>query len=139
MSKLTRLLWGLLPLFILFSVSCTKEISAQSTVMRRGLLYRIGGESPFTGLVIGKGRESRHTQPMIYRKSYKNGVLHGETYFYYPNGKVESIVPYTNGKIHGALVCYWSNGKPKSRIHFDNGFRGGISGEMFWDKEGHQI
>ncbi len=139
MFNFRGLVWGLAPLFILLSVSCTKEISSHSTVVRKGLLYRTGGESPFTGLVIGKGRESRHTQAMIYRKSYKKGLLDGETYFYYPNGKIESIVPYANGKIHGALICYWPNGKPKSRIHFENGLRGGVSGEMFWDKKGHPI
>lgn len=138
MIKLTRAVWGLMPLFILFSISCTKEISTHSTVVRRGLLYRTGGDSPYTGIVIGKGRETRHTQAMIFRKSYKNGMLNGETYFYYPNGKIESIVPYTNGKIHGALLCYWPNGKPKSRIHFEKGLRGGMGGEMFWDKNGHQ-
>jgi len=138
MYRIKGLAWGLLPLFILFSVGCTKEISMQSTVVRRGLLYRTGGESPYTGIVIGKGRESRHRQAMIYKKSYKNGMLDGETYFYYPNGKIESIVPYADGKIHGALVCYWPNGNPKSRIHFENGLRGGGSGEMFWDKKGHQ-
>ncbi len=139
MSKLKVCAWGLVPLFLLFSVGCTKEIAAHSTVVRRGLLYRIGGETPFTGQVIGKGRESRHTQAMMFKKSYKNGKLNGETFFYYPNGKIESIVPYTKGKIHGAFVCYWPNGKPKSRIHFENGLRGGISGEMFWDKNGHPI
>lgn len=139
MVRIKGFVWGVLPLFILFSIGCTKEISSQSAVVRRGLLYRVGGESPFTGQVIGKGRESRHTQLMIYRKAYKNGVLDGETYFYYPNGKIESIVPYTNGKIHGALMCYWPNGKPKSRIHFENGLRGGVSGEMFWDKDGRSI
>ncbi len=71
MFNFRGLVWGLAPLFILLSVSCTKEISSHSTVVRKGLLYRTGGESPFTGLVIGKGRESRHTQAMIYRKSYK--------------------------------------------------------------------
>jgi antitoxin component YwqK of YwqJK toxin-antitoxin module len=139
MPVLKRLIWGLLPLFILISTSCTKEISVQSTVMRRGRLYKIGGEAPFTGLVIGKGRESRHTQLMAYKKSYKDGLLDGETYFYYPNGKIESLVPYSNGKINGALICYWPNGKPKSRIHFINGLRGGAAGEMFWDKNGHQL
>ena len=139
MSNLKGLAWGLVPLFVLISVGCTKEISMQSTVIRRGLLYRIGGETPFTGQVIGKGRESRHTRTMIFRKSYKNGLLDGETFYYYPNGKIESIVPYTNGKLHGALVCYWPNGKPKSRIHFENGLRGGVRGEMFWDKDGHPI
>jgi hypothetical protein len=139
MSIVKRFAWGLLPLFILISVGCTKEISAKSTVEHRGHLCRIGTETPFTGVVIGKGREARHTQLMTYKKSYQNGVLDGTTYFYYPNGAVESMVPYTQGKINGALICYWPNGKPKSRIYFVNGLRGGDGGEMFWDKNGHPL
>lgn len=139
MSDKKWLIWGLLPFFILISIGCTKEIASHRTVERRGLLYRIGGEAPFTGLVIGKGRESRHTQVMIFRKSYKDGLLDGETYFYYPNGKLESMVPYSKGKIHGAVISYWPNGKPKSRVHFVKGLRGGAGGEMFWDKNGHPI
>ncbi len=139
MLQAKRIIWGLMPLFILFSVGCTKEIAAHRTVVRRGLVYKIGGNAPFTGIVIGKGREPRHTQAMTFNKSYKNGLLHGESYFYYPNGKIESIVPYSKGKIHGALICYWPNGNPKSRIHFKDGLRGGVSGEMFWDKEGRPI
>jgi antitoxin component YwqK of YwqJK toxin-antitoxin module len=133
------LIWGLLPLFILISTGCTKEIASHRTVVRRGLLYRVGGETPFTGLVIGKGREARHTQAMIFRRSYKDGLLDGETYFYYPSGKLESMVPYKEGKIHGAVICYWPNGKPKSRIHFVKGLRGGTGGEMYWDKNGHPL
>jgi hypothetical protein len=139
MSKMKHLVWGLLPLFILISVGCTKEISSRSTVERRGHIYRIGDETPFTGLVLGKGREARHSQLMTYKKSYKNGLLDGNTYYYYPNGAIESMVPYTQGKIHGALMCYWPNGKPKSRIYYVKGLRGGTGGEMFWDKEGHPL
>ena len=139
MTVVKFLFWGLVSLSLVIPTGCTREISEHSTVMRRGLLYRIGGDNPYTGLVIGKGRESRHTQLMTFKKSYKNGLLDGETYFYYPSGQIESMVPYNDGVIHGALICYWPNGKPKSRIHFVNGLRGGSTGEMFWDKNGHQI
>jgi len=139
MSMVKRFAWGLLPLFILLSVGCTKEISAKSTVEHRGHLYRIGAKTPFTGVVIGKGREARHSQLLTYKKSYQNGVLDGNSYYYYPNGTIESMVPYTQGKINGALISYWPNGKPKSRISFVNGLRGGDGGEMFWDKNGHPL
>jgi antitoxin component YwqK of YwqJK toxin-antitoxin module len=139
MSIVKRFAWGLLPLFILIAVGCTKEIPAKSTVERQGRLYQVGADSPFTGVVIGKVRQARHSQNMTYKKTYKNGVLDGKSYYYYANGSIESIVPYTQGKVSGALICYWPNGKPKSRIYYVNGLRGGVGGEMFWDKNGHPL
>lgn len=134
-----RYIWALLPLLIMFLAGCSKEVRKQDTVMRGGLLYEMGEDDPFAGIVVGKGREPRHTQRMSYKKTYKNGVQDGETIFYYPNGKVESMVPYTNGEINGSLMTYWPNGRPKSRIHFIHGMRGGARGEMFWDRKGKRI
>jgi antitoxin component YwqK of YwqJK toxin-antitoxin module len=120
-------------------VSCTREVEERNTVERGGLLYEMGAEQPFTGIVNGRGREDYRKKAYDYKKQYKDGVLNGETVFYFSNGKMESKVPYKDGEINGFMIRYWPNGRPKARIHFVNGLRGGLKGEMFWDENGHQI
>jgi antitoxin component YwqK of YwqJK toxin-antitoxin module len=129
-----------LSMFLFISiVSCTQEIQERETVERNGLLYKMGEDNPFTGIVLGRGREDYRREAYDFRKAYKKGVQDGETVFLYPNGKLESKVPYKNGQVSGFMFRYWPNGRPKARIHFVDGFRGGAKGEMFWDEDGHQI
>ena len=126
-------------LLLMLIVSCGREIQARDTVTVDGLLYEIGQDQPFTGIVIGKGREDYRIESYAFRKEYKDGVPDGESVFIYPSGKLESKVPYKNGKINGFVMRYWPNGKPKARIHFVNDMRGGLKGEMFWDQNGRLI
>lgn len=131
---------GLLIVFVLFSlVACEKEVHQRDTIVLHGLMYQMGADEPFTGIVVGKGREGYRRAAYHYRKEFKNGVQNGETVFLYDNGKLESRVPYKNGKINGFVVRYWRNGRPKARIHFQDGLRGGLKGEMFWDQDGRQV
>ena len=125
--------------FVLLNVTgCSKEVAARDTVVRGGRLYLRGGDEAFTGFVLGKSREGYRTQTCTFKKEYKDGLLDGMTYFYYPNGKIESKVPYEKGEINGYFMRYWENGKPRARIHFLNGMRGGAKGEMYWDNEGNK-
>ena len=120
-------------------IACTQEIEERNTVEREGILYEIGAQKPFTCIVNGRGREDYRTTSYDFKKRFKDGELDGETVFYYSNGKIESKVPYKKGKINGFMMRYWSNGKPRARIHFVDGMRGGLKGEMFWDKNGRQM
>ncbi len=131
---------AILSIFIcLVLASCTREVEERNTIERRGLLYEIGADQPFTGIVNGRGREDYRNRAYDFKKRYQDGVLDGETVFYYSNGKLESKVPYKNGAINGFMMRYYPNGKPKARIHFVNGMRGGLKGEMFWDEKGRQV
>jgi antitoxin component YwqK of YwqJK toxin-antitoxin module len=108
--------------------------------MRDGLLYETGTRQQFSGTVLGKSRrEDYRTFPVTFKKEYKNGRLHGKSYFWYENGKVESVEPYQNGLINGAVTRYYENGQRKARIHFTEGMRGGNMGENFWDVNGKKI
>jgi hypothetical protein len=120
-------------------VACTREIEERNTVERGGLVYQEGAEHPFTGIVKGRGREDYRKKFYDFKKQYKDGVLDGDTVFYFSNGKMESKIPYKNGEINGFMLRYWPNGKPRARIHFVNGLRGGLKGEMFWDENGRQV
>ena len=132
-------LFGLSICLFISILSCTREVQERETLERGGLLYKMGDDRPFTGIVIGKGREDYRRKSYAFRKEYKKGVQDGETVFLYPNGKLESKVPYKNGQVHGFMVRYWPNGRPKARIHFVHGMRGGAKGEMFWDEDGRQV
>ena len=135
-----RLFAGFLGILLLFSVlACQEQVRQSDTVRYNGLLYKAGEDQPFTGVVTGKGREDYRRVAYEFRKEYKNGLQDGETVFIFPNGKLESKLQYKNGKVNGFAIRYWPNGRPRARIHFVDGMRGGLQGEMFWDKEGRQI
>lgn len=124
----------------LFFIGCAAEINESECYLRNGLLFRKGEDKPFSGVVLGKSiREGYRRQPVTFKKEYKNGLLQGRSYFYYGNGKIESIEPYEKGILNGVVTRYYENGQIKARLHFVDGMRGGVKGEMFWDKEGNKI
>jgi hypothetical protein len=135
-----RLIVPILAILLFVSVtSCSQEVLQSDTVTMGGLVYKVGDNHPFTGTVVGKGREDYRRVAYVFKKTYKDGVQDGDTVFLYPDGKLESKVPYKNGKVDGFALRYWPNGKPKARIHFVDGQRGGVKGEMFWDENGRPV
>lgn len=127
-----------LALLVLMTTACEREVSQTDTVLRSGVRYLIGEEEPFTGVVIGKGREGYRRAVCTFKKAYENGLQHGLAVYWYENGKLESQSNYIEGKLHGYATRYWPNGKPKERIHFEHGMRGGGNGEMYWDQKGRK-
>ena len=127
-----RLICAIIPIACLCLAGCTAEVHVSDIRTKRGLVYRVGHAKPFSGIVLGKGREGSRRYTCRYKKQYKNGLLEGRSYFWYENGKLESIEPYQKGQLNGMLTSYYPNGKIKNRIHLVNGQRGGASGEMFW-------
>ncbi len=126
-------------LTILMIFACQAEIPRSEAVVRNGIIYQKGEKKPFTGTVIGRGREGYRPQIYHYKKEYIDGILNGETKFWYPNGKLESIELYKNGKINGNMIRYYRNGQMKARIPMRNGMRSGGAGELFWDRNGKLI
>ena len=124
---------------ILILFACQAEIPKSETVIRKGIVYQKGDEKPFTGFVVGRGQEGYRPQIYRYKKEYKDGILNGQTKFWYPNGKLESVEPYVKGKINGNVIRNYRNGQMKSRIPMKNGMRCGGAGELFWDKTGKLI
>jgi hypothetical protein len=121
----------------LVAFGCSKEISKTSTYSLNGLLYHKGSEKPYSGFVIGESREGYRSQACIFKKEYKDGVLNGQSIFWYKNGKVESVEQYKDGKLDGIVKRYYPDGSKKAKIHFVDGFRGGGLGESFWERDGH--
>jgi antitoxin component YwqK of YwqJK toxin-antitoxin module len=124
---------------VAFTVSgCTREVPKEQTYLRNGVLYEVGKNKPFSGYVVGKGREGYRAKRLRYRKKYKDGLRNGDTRFWYAHGQLESVEPYHNGKINGMVARYYENGQIKTYIHLVNGERGGYKGEMFWQKNGRK-
>jgi antitoxin component YwqK of YwqJK toxin-antitoxin module len=130
---------GITVFLILTTVSCEKKVMQKDTILRRGILYQKGEDQPFTGIVVGKGREGYRRMVCTFEKAYKKGLQHGVTTYWYENGNLESTENYLEGKLHGLVTRYYPSGKSKARIDFDHGMRGGIKGEMFWDHRGRKI
>jgi len=126
----------LLSFAVVALLGCSKEVPKGKTYKRGGVLYEVGNTEPFTGYVVGKGREGYRAKAFKYRKQYKNGLLNGKTKFWYKNGNLESVEPYRNGKINGLVARYYEDGQIKTYIHLVDGERGGYKGEMFWSGDG---
>ena len=128
----TALFGILLPLL----TACTEKVPAIRTIHRGQLLYEVGSDDPFSGVVTGKAREGYRRQICTFEKQYKDGRLDGYSHYWYPNGKLESVVPYKHGALNGIVTRYYPNGRLKAKIHFVKGMRGGSKGEFFWTPEG---
>lgn len=119
--------------------ACSSTVDISKTMQRNGRVYSIEDDEPFSGIVTGKGHnEGYRRNGFTYKKEYKNGLLHGKSYYYYPSGKIESVEPYDEGVLNGVVTRYYDNGQIRARIHFVDGFRGGAKGEMFWDRNGNK-
>ena len=71
-------------LMILMIVACQTEINKSETVVRHGVVYQKGHKKPFTGFVVGRGREDYRAQMCRYKKQYKDGLLHGTSTYCIP-------------------------------------------------------
>lgn len=58
---------------------------------------------------------------LVSQISYNQGILEGNSYYYYPNGSLQKIIPFNNGKIHGDVLENNEEGKLFSKNHFENG------------------
>ena len=47
-------------------------------------------------------------------KTYKNGILDGQSQWFFQNGNIEQIVHFENGHASGAAYYFYSNGKLKN-------------------------
>lgn len=133
----TAFLLTLMIFLTLFLVSCAAKIDESKALVRNGRLYKIGSDEPFTGFVTGTSQgEDYRKGKFTFKKQYKDGLLEGRSFYYYPNKTIESVEPYSNGVLDGVVTRYYDNGQIKARLHFVGGYRGGSKGEMLWNKDG---
>lgn len=103
------------------------------------------GTQPFTGVVVEevefqnkKLEESDIPNSILTgRHSYKDGVRHGTSYQWHPNGFMKSAFHFTKG-VHSGIQQEWhENGRPKSKMDYIMGTPYGL--EQHWDEEGKLI
>jgi len=149
-------------LIVLFSIvfaSCGKEeIPKSSLIIKDNLLYKRGGEVPFTG------RERALVNDNIVEYDVKDGYKHGEFRifsqdgilevqgqidsnrnvgkweYFYPDGQIESEGYFINDLPQGKWVWNYPDGKRKEEGYYQNGKRIGMwyqfknNGEVIFEK-----
>lgn len=63
---------------------------------------------------------------------YDKGHLTNEAKYYFPNGKLQKVIPYTQGFVHGKLVIYDEQGNHIEEILYKNGQKEGEA-SGFWN------
>jgi antitoxin component YwqK of YwqJK toxin-antitoxin module len=125
--------------FIYYFTSGKKkaEINYRSNNSSYTIMYHENETILAQGKFVNQQKDSTW---IIYTKSgkvsiienYKNGILQGERYVYYPLGNSETKKDqitqkqtYRNGKLHGKQVDYFENGKIWRESIYDNGIKSG--------------
>ena len=109
---------------LLFIVSCSKEVSFESTVEREGLRFEVNSNKPFTGKTIEYYKDdilNPNTEKKIYSsKNFKNGLLDGISESYHMNGQISSRESYKKGLKEGIHESFQENGVLIKRESFKN-------------------
>ena len=127
------------------------ELNLNFVVRTNGVMYRLGADRPFTGLVIeryrerslksrtavGHGRlnglsEGWHTNGVLQiREYFVQGVSHGVRTKWHLNGKKLSEVNILNGKLEGTFLKWHDNEKLEQEIQLVGGVAQGWSRSWF--------
>ncbi len=106
-------------LMVLF-LGCNKSNSnkdMKEIVFRKGIIFAIHGEVPFTGLGI-----SFYDKNHIESKGFSiNGIPVGEWEYYFYNGKLKKKGEYREGKMDGEWIYYKYDGNVEGKILYKNG------------------
>ena len=92
-----------------------KKISKADLVKRDGLFYEKFSNTPFTG----------KTTTGWYRATYKNGRLHGVLEVYGSNGQLMTLAALKDGLYHGKTVTYYPDGKRWEEIMYKSDLKDG--------------
>ncbi len=106
---------------------------------REGMLYRIGSDEPFTGIVMEPFPDSAHgvEEGVAAREStYLEGRLEGAR-TWHPNGTLESEATFTGGALDDVLTHWYSNGQMRMQKEYRSGQQHGSVKE--WYADGHQM
>ena len=111
--------------FLLFVVSCSKEVQSNNLVERNGIKYEINSQTPFSGNTLDFYPNGQYKE-VIY---YKKGKPHGQKDRFYENGQLASTGNYIDGNEDGVWDRYdilglkenYKDGKLKSKGNFKDG------------------
>jgi len=100
---------------------------------REGILYRIGSDEPFTGLVSEPFPDSAYgiEEGVAAREStYMEGRLEGAR-TWHPNGTLESEATFAGGALDDVLTHWFSNGQMRLQKGYQAGQQHGASREWY--------
>lgn len=111
--------------FLVYGLSLQAEMRRESYEkkdLKSGVVYLIGEEEAYTGILIGYFNKD---QGMKCSMTYKEGLLHGERVLYYRNGIIKSRESYANGHKDGVTYHYYDTGQLMSKITYVAGKKNG--------------
>jgi len=115
--------------------------NAQQCVERKGIVYAVNSEIPFTGLWKTELRNEDKKKYADVETNYKNGLKDGIEVTQYDVGKqeefdVKGTMPYKKGLKDGLAEVYYSNGQKQSETNWVNDKKEGLS--VSWHKNGQK-
>lgn len=94
--------------FVLLTlVGCGKEIDISQKQVRKGIVYTINEDKPFTGKVVGKYENGQIKEKITYQGGVPTGVYNE----YHKNGEVAYTGSFSNGKKEGEWNRYTEDKK----------------------------
>ncbi|AVO56064.1 toxin-antitoxin system YwqK family antitoxin [Ectopseudomonas mendocina] len=64
---------------------------------------------------------------------YVNGLLHGPSILYHPNGQVSAQLPYTDGRLHGVAQYFAAEGWLQRKVSYRQGLMHGEASSYYPD------
>ncbi|ERH50953.1 hypothetical protein O203_12085 [Ectopseudomonas chengduensis] len=64
---------------------------------------------------------------------YANGVLHGPSILYHPNGQVSAQLPYADGRLHGVAQYFAAEGWLQRKVSYRQGLMQGEASSYYPD------
>lgn len=95
------------------------RIDASRVVEREGLVYEIGVDTPFSGLVVDTFVDGQLEE----QTSYKDGLKHGSEATWYNNGQLRSKCNYKNGEKDGMWIKFSKDGTVQLQKQYQDGKR----------------
>ena len=106
-----KLILGLFLVVSALSFSAERTLSYEETFLdkKTGIVYAIGEETPYTGIV--KNYKFLSGDSVLEgRVIFKNGLMEGTFKLLYPSGKTASIATFKNGEKEGEQKDFYENG-----------------------------
>jgi len=106
--------------------------SSTTAYQKNGLLYRIGFDQPFTGLV----KEVSDGGILMMQCTFLNGMPHGKMNRFAPDGNILMEALFVQGVLSGTRTKWWENGQLKEEEYWGDGE---YQGRTNWDNSGRLI
>jgi antitoxin component YwqK of YwqJK toxin-antitoxin module len=108
------------------------EIDESEVEIRDGLYYKIGEQTPHTGVLVTKFVDDTYKA----RFGLNYGLQHGPSTIWYDTGNKMTKAVFMEGIQHGLTLFWYETGAKKIESAYENGRQHGIT--TFWYKNGQK-